>query len=140
MVLGGACGVFLAVQPTHVEETRSIGIDAPAAIVYGEVNGLLHHLKWDGVAGKDPQWIESRVENQSVKCGLTEQGFDEARVLAFELTPEGAGVRLTSRYEGDARTVNDRLVYAFTKNTIARSQQQFLDTIKHVAERRRGVE
>ena len=139
IVIGGTLGLIIAVLPSDVSIEKSIRIQAPVATIYFEINVLLDTLKWSGEKGKNPQWTEEKIENQLIKCGLTDQGFQKTSFLEFKLTPDGDHVTVGSTYRVNVGELGDRFTWIFLKGKIETMQQDMLVAIKNQSERRHEV-
>ena len=139
IVIGGALGLIISILPSEVSQEKSIRIQAPVATVYFEINALLDTLKWSGEKGKNPQWIESKVENQLIKCGLNDQGFQKTSFLEFKLILEGDQVNVISTYRMNVSELDDRVTWMLLNGKIETMQQAMLVAIKNQSEHRAKV-
>jgi|GEM_PF-4640976 len=139
IIIGSALGLIIAALPSDVSQEKSIRVQAPVATIYFEINALLDTLKWSGEKGKNPQWIEVKVENQLIKCGLNDQGFQKTSFLEFKLILDGNQVTVVSTYQINVSELDDRVAWMLLNGKIETMQQAMLVAIKNQSERQAKV-
>jgi hypothetical protein len=112
---------------SHLE--RSVVINAPAAVIFDQMNNIKNTNKWQPWGMKDPnlkvsyegpesgvgakmnwqsekmgngsQWIIESVQDKHIKSGMQFADFDGTYSSEFNLEPVEGGTKVTWTYEGD---------------------------------------
>jgi len=168
MVLLGIVALLLGgmlVLPSEVHVERSIVINAPASVVFAEVNSLKKFQAWSPWANIDPetqyqfsgpesgvdskmawtsdhpdvgtgaQWIVESVPAQKVKMALEFEGFDDLSYASIDLEETPDGTKVTWGFDSKFGGFF-KYFGLFMDGMLGPTYEEGLTNLKQVAEKR----
>ncbi len=152
--------VFMQPAKGHVE--KSIVINAPASAIFPYVNNMKNFTTWSpwskmdpeakqtfegaeaGIGakmswsgektGKGTQWIETSVENVSVKSGLAMEGMEGTAWAEFKLISEGNGTKVIWTYDCDNTGFKGKGIWLMMGSMLGSNYEDGLKDLKLLVE------
>lgn len=149
-------------QPDKAHVERSVVINAPAPVIFEEVNsfknfsvwspwgkmdpeavtsfegpssGVGAKMNWDGKKiGQGSQWIVESVENERVKNKLIFGGYVGNFYSEIILSPEGTGTKVTWTYDGDNDNFVSKAMWVFMGGMLGSQYEEGLADLKKFIE------